>query len=811
MSKDIKDFLLKEAADHLGLEVSLRDPTKDLLLKEAESRVKQPVFIKEAAIKEEMLSDALLQLAFSEDENLEKEAMAALTGSSYYAGATNVEVYEFPEEEKSRISAIKKNIKERFQHLLQTRLKDQGGKWTKIDLGQLGIDPFYVRLRFVKHLLPANSDPVLKELEDAAPGFSELAKHFDEVNLSVAPYENRTLRQGPRDAQNPNLVEPAKKWFTRMLAPFYAPASNELGINFPTLNPLLKNYWTGLLEYSEDNNAIPPFSQNIQASSYSSAIKVPWERREQVKNPNSLIWAIHYLENKEGHSLYKSFPEGSENAYQAWKTFVNSIYNARMKEIEGENPSSKTQLRYQQKANYVTDKVWNVYGVIPPDVRNIEKKLNTSQVNALNEYLKKINGVEIQSGEWGAKGKPTKLNAPGRRLPPYDRLSSDELHLLLDFFGTGETTPAEIRVNASPRLWPNGLDLHHIYPPVTYDYEYGLDYDRGNFGTNHLRHSLTTIIDILDNKANEIHTVYDQLKNNSDHPIMKSHTAADNLLFFFQNLPTMPINAAMPESEIPSSDDVEGSMAARFVSQLLGNDKTPTLNKNVLTQGKYLFKKMLSKEEDNIPLGYKLAKITDYLLYTIFDNIEDPTFPGVSRNYIDQPEDPYTILEDGPPEQQEFDELFVYQMEHDLGLGNPSAQSIAQNLRESGESKVMKKLLDNGVFGEDLTKLFNNFENIKLFADWVKSPMFPNIPAGFQEEIKEQIPWHQNPPPGAPGHIPTQHEQKAKEQWEKNNPPPPTEASVVDRLVKIADNLDRKGYTKISNKIDLLIAKLGEE
>jgi len=629
--KPIKDFLFNESMTRTGGDVK---EIKKILLKEALSQLESPARTLEDIIKENILLDNILHLASI------KEGMAALTGSSYYQGASNISVQEFPYEEHKRIQGIKKKVSEKFAPLLLQRFRTQK-KWTKIDLSELGIEPFYIRLAFRKHLLPQeNKDQILNELESLAPGLSELTKDFDAKDIPVLPYFNQHCKQGGPGKKNAKATskyfEAAKSWATGVQSMMQAPVPTAAGQpNFLAQNPRLKEYWDRMVATMEKDKNFLPFYEVLWRSTYENAVRVPVEQMGDVKERSSLLWATHYVENNEKQTLYRESMEDSDNVKKAWEDFVSGQIEAEMKEKYGDEPDDKIKVLYQNKAKQMTDKIWNIFGVIPPYVRNMNMKLNPENVALLNEYLSKLD-ESIQPGVAG------KLNSPGATLPPYDRLTLDDLKMLLTFLkASSNELPGDIRFNASPIKWPNGIDFEHIYPPVSFaGGEYELDVDRGNMGTNYLRHhglKLLASDGPLTGKADQIDQIYAALAG-SDHKVMASHTSADNLLLFLQSLSEkgdweLSSNISTPQiSQIKHNYGVEADAILKFMSNLQGS-KTTQLNEQMMTYGPALYKRMTDLGDDGVARGYKLAKILDIIHHTILKNLPDAIYGVSGRNY----------------------------------------------------------------------------------------------------------------------------------------------------------------------------------
>jgi len=175
------------------------------------------------------------------------------------------------------------------------------------------------------------------------------------------------------------------------------------------------------------------------------------------------------------------------------------------------------------------------------------------------------------------------------------------------------------------RKWPDGFGLDHIYPPIKLkDGNYFLDFNRGNLGNKYLRKNMMKMVGldgIFSDYGDDIDRVYQSLvANNPDHPILKSHTGADNLLFFLQEVGRNGTKGkSLPKDYVDRMKVKLGPKAEPildFVSRLMGS----STDKNALTYGEDLYNKITQLGEDGTALGYKLAKLLDIIAYSILEN-----------------------------------------------------------------------------------------------------------------------------------------------------------------------------------------------
>ena len=286
-----------------------------------------------------------------------------------------------------------------------------------------------------------------------------------------------------------------------------------------------------------------------------------------------LLWAVWFCEKNENKKLDKF----------EWFDFVN--------EMVGKHPAA--------------DRVWKIFGKIPLDKRDMDGGLN--QRNVIKQ--------------------------------PYDQLDKIDLYLLLRHWNP-EWNKARLRFKASPRFFPNGHDLPHIYPPLLWnDGKYGLDFTHGNLGLRHCRRNIGKIIkqDFLQ-QADLINRIYEQLlENHPDHPIVKSHTSADNLLFLLQDLPNVSHNQLAELGKEIGSEAVRriksehGQFAnpmLAFIRRLLKCDLSVKRSdqENVVENADELYLLLTHQNGDSI-LGYQIAKLMDLIKFVLIRHQARDVYP----------------------------------------------------------------------------------------------------------------------------------------------------------------------------------------
>lgn len=565
---------------------------KDILLKEASERI---YITKELDIKNALLNDAIMHIASAETHiaSVDKSAMAAQMGSSYYRLASNVEVTEFPEEEHSKIKQIKKEIMDNFAPLLIQRIKSQG-KWVKVDLSELlgGDTPFYIRLQFKKHILPMeNKEQIVNELEGLAPEFSQLVETLEEMDLAPVPYYNIQCEKSYKD--------PAVQLTQKMLSELAAPVSTGWTGNFVTQQPNLKGYWERMNQEMSDPDPkkFPPLYRTIGASTYSTALRWPAEKIDQIPDMNTLLQGVYFAETNENNSLYSASPQDQKEKKAQWEAFV---FSQILPSGEKQSPQDedKAKILARQKAQVVAERVWKVFGEVPPEKRDIKASVGRGKLEA-----------------------------------PYNQFHQNDIRMLLKFLKV-----PQIRFTSTPRARPNGLDMGHIYPPVNFNAEsntYGLDYIRGNCGLKQLKLNLPKFMSLATNARKQINDIYERLAAQKDHPVMQSHTGADNFLFMLQNLPNMQMTTFSPDydDKIKKQYGSAAPSILNFVRGMLGSLKATKKDADVLNQGPNLFAELVNPTGNGVCFGYQIAKILDVLQYTILKNLPDPVYKVRGRNY----------------------------------------------------------------------------------------------------------------------------------------------------------------------------------
>lgn len=586
---NIKDILFKEACTRVEPDI------KETLLKEACTRMEsfdiQPL-IKEAEAKEAILSDGLMHIAY-----LDKESMGAYGGCTRYRAAVNLTVDECPMEDHKRLQEIKANIAENFAPLLIQRLK-VGNETVMIDLTKdLKIDPNYLRLVFTKHLLPIESADAIKgELEKYAPGFSQLAQTLDNAGCPALPYYSKKCTEGgPGSVQQTGFYPMIKEWAAKMNAQLMSAQGQN---DYLKQNPALKAFWQRFLfDLDKTPNSFPPVFQRLASES----IKYPIEKLWDVNSRDELLWAVHHTENDSNKTMFSPYEVESKNKKGEWTKFVSNHFQPKIDSEE--DPKRKALLIKKQSS--VIEKVWKIFGETPPQNRN------------LNTLIKS-----------------QKKRSYPKDIEEYKQLTQEELKLLLEFLKA-----PELRFHAQPIKRPNGFDMPHIYPPILFQkgakQGFNLDPEQGNMGLKFMSAHMDILAGqnaILEKQAQVIDQVYTALaKNVPDHPVMSSHTSADNLLFFLQSLQQSEMPQSLNEhpdfvNQIKNTSGPNSDTLLKFVGNLIGKIRGPEIQNRILQYGPKLFNQMTQQGSNGVIRGYQLGKILDVLDYVILKHLPQEEF-----------------------------------------------------------------------------------------------------------------------------------------------------------------------------------------
>jgi len=663
---DIKSFLLKESCNRTD-----EIPIRNFLLEDAEFHLNQEFeirpLIKEASAKKEMLSDGMFHLAF-----LDKEAMPLMPGVSNFAYASNIEFEDFPFDDHKKIASIQNAVKEKFVPLLIHRIKTAKGQFVQVDLREVmgkkddPISPFYIRLKFKKHLLPSSSAPAIRsDMAELSPELVKIIDELDETSIGILPYYNKT-EQNKKEAIDQLANE--MQWNVAKSQSFYP---NHL-----------KDFWAQMQDrIVKGGKDWPKLFGQISRREYSRSIIRKAEEVDQMRSTFELLWAIHYAENPpnkpgiEKFSLFDSSPQVMEEKREKLLQFLLQEYKDKAAKIQQSPVAQNDKIDYQslayRKAKESFERIWRVFS-LNPETRDISK-------------------MKLRGG------------AP----PPYDKLTQNDLRSMIKFLKI-----PELRFHAMPRKFPNGIDMDHIYPPVEYDRdagEFDLDYKSGNFGLVECKRNLDAVIDILETYGPQFSKIYEEIMSETMLPpdvrkLMSSHTGADNLLFMFDELQNLQVvhDATKQLEQSPVADTYYGlypiidqiksqygdriaswiidyldvkfankdkkkiqaqekhlqaknpdaniwaksqSEALRYAEQLgkinsdHGGDveafaaqllKTQPIgnkaNRNVLTYAPMLYRVLITQ-------GYHAAKIFDLVNYLILKHTEDPVFGVRGRNY----------------------------------------------------------------------------------------------------------------------------------------------------------------------------------
>jgi len=583
---NIKDILFKEACQRTEPDI------KEILLKEACTKTEsfdiQPM-IKEAEAKEAILSDGLLHIAY-----LDKESMGAYGGCTRYRAAVNLTVDECPIEDHKRLQLIKENIAENFAPLLIQRLNTESGMII-IDLTKdLKIDPNYLRLVFTKHLLPIDSaDTVKDELDQMAPGFSKLVDMLDNIGCPALPYYSKKCVEGGPGASQQKMYYPKiKEWAEKINSQLMAAQGQN---DFLKQNPSLKAYWQRFLfDLEKMPDTFPPVFQRLA----SGAIKYPMSKLWDVNSRDELLWAVHHTEEDNYNGMYSPNEKESQNKKEEWTKFVTNYFKPK---IDAEEDIKRKAILIKKQSS-VIEKVWNIFGTIPQSQRNLSDLI---KAQSKRSYPK---DVEM-----------------------YKQLTQEELKLLLTFLKA-----PELRFHAQPIKRPNGFDMPHIYPPMLYGKgAFTLDPEQGNMGLKFMSAHMDVLAgqaSILEKQSELIDSIYSEMqKNASDHPIMKSHTSADNLLFFMQSLQQNGMPSTLSEypdfvAQIKQTYGPQADQVLKFVGNLLGRVRGPDIQNNILQYGPKLHNLTTKQGADGAMLGYKLGKILDMLDYVVLKYLPEEEF-----------------------------------------------------------------------------------------------------------------------------------------------------------------------------------------
>jgi len=594
-----------------------------------------------------------------------KSALGLQSGSVPYRAATNLVVEDFPFEDHPQISAIKSAIEEAFspqmvqrmmiagkpenlkinvQDIMKQHASTSGGNVKNVDT------PFYIRLKFTKTLLPpATADSIKQHIEKTCPALLPLMDEMDSLDLAPLPFYAKEEKND-------------KKGLEELAQTMAAHSNMKIGLVW---NNILKSINSG----GEYKNIVQQWSR----ATYPSAIQEPIERVGNLRHKNDLLRAIWYAETPNAGAK-TGYPEHKLNK-DALKAIIDEHYKKMKNPYKSENVDNETV--NQSIADKTYEKIVKVFD-LPPEQRDIAVYLGTVPRT----------GSEAQKEAWRKKQQEI--------INIYSDLHQPELRFVLQAMRLGNAPLKTIRYHAVPRKYPNGIDVPHIYPPIKWeDGKYALDVENGNLGLRELKRNAQVLGDFIGKHSDKIMEAFEQLTNyNKQHPVMLSHTSADNLSILLDQLSGYGMPAQTPFNKIkfPGSEYFKnelqeiatqyGSNVATWIAEFLAaefkekkksdedvsaeksktsfeqkkqeikdyalklssanmaNPKTARFASLLLKaspRGPKVNERMFDEVEDLYQkiskLGYPLAKLMDYLRYVIEEKTPDPVRGTRGRNY----------------------------------------------------------------------------------------------------------------------------------------------------------------------------------